>query len=314
MRIVTTMALMFLIASYIMPLGTAADEGHLAVMTEEKADEEENEDDRRRADPTVRVDHSSVPDLPIEFITDTFAEIDSQSLISRRHSGDVQVLAVTEENLLHELNADNTIKTLSDNQISQSDNTLFDRSVYDYSDLREMTQLIADTESQEASERKSEAEQSSDETSERKSESEQSSDSTSEGKSESEQSSDTRVDTDSDTDSEPPAATEKEEVRKVKARVTAYAPFDNQSGICNDGNPNVTSTGQKPGPAIIAVDPAKIPYGTKLKIEGFSRTFIAGDTGGALRRYQGVAIDVFFETYREAIRFGVQYLEVEIIG
>lgn len=100
----------------------------------------------------------------------------------------------------------------------------------------------------------------------------------------------------------------------VKAKVTAYAPFDNQSGICSDGNPASTSTGQRPGPTIVAVDPKKIPYGTKLKIQGFDRVFVAGDTGGALRRYDGYAIDVFFETHAQAMRFGVQYLQVEILG
>lgn len=102
--------------------------------------------------------------------------------------------------------------------------------------------------------------------------------------------------------------------RVVKAKVTAYAPFDNQSGICSDGNPASTSTGQRPGPTIVAVDPKKIPYGTKLKIQGFDRVFVAGDTGGALRRYDGYAIDVFFESHAQAMRFGVQYLQVEIIG
>lgn len=98
------------------------------------------------------------------------------------------------------------------------------------------------------------------------------------------------------------------------ARVTAYAPFDNQSGICNDGNPNSTSTGQRPGPSIVAVDPKKIPYGTKLKIKGFNRIFTAGDTGSSLRRYDGIAIDVYFDTYKETRRFGVQYLEIEILN
>jgi len=102
------------------------------------------------------------------------------------------------------------------------------------------------------------------------------------------------------------------EKEKVIARVTAYAPFDNRSGMCNDGNPNVTSRGYRPSRAYAAVDPEKIAYDTKLNIPGYGEV-IAGDTGGALRSYEGIAIDVFMDTYEEAIAWGVQYLEIEIM-
>lgn len=99
--------------------------------------------------------------------------------------------------------------------------------------------------------------------------------------------------------------------RVITARVTAYAPFDNKSGMCADSDPSVTSIGLKPGKEYIAVDPKKIPYGTKVIIPGYGEVE-AGDTGGALRAYDGVAIDVFMDTYEEAIQWGVQYLEVEV--
>lgn len=97
----------------------------------------------------------------------------------------------------------------------------------------------------------------------------------------------------------------------VTARVTAYAPFDNQSGLCADGTPSTTSVGHLPSSAFIAVDPSLIPYGTKVYIPGYGLT-TAGDTGGALRSYNGYAIDVFMDTYEEAMDFGIQYLEVRI--
>ena len=99
----------------------------------------------------------------------------------------------------------------------------------------------------------------------------------------------------------------------ITARVTAYAPFDNQSGICADDNPNSTSTGKVPGPSYAAADPARLPYGTRLNVPGYGIVEIQ-DTGGALRTYEGIAIDLYFETYDEAMRWGVQYLEVEILG
>lgn len=97
----------------------------------------------------------------------------------------------------------------------------------------------------------------------------------------------------------------------VLARVTAYAPFDNRSGICNDGDPTNTSTGRSPGREYAAADPQKLPYGTKLEIPGYGTVEIQ-DTGGALRSYEGIAIDVYFDSYEEAMEWGVQYLEIEI--
>ena len=97
----------------------------------------------------------------------------------------------------------------------------------------------------------------------------------------------------------------------VLARVTAYAPFDNKSGICNDGDPTNTSTGRSPGREYAAADPQKLPYGTKLEIPGYGTVEIQ-DTGGALRSYEGIAIDVYFDSYEEAMEWGVQYLEIEI--
>ena len=98
----------------------------------------------------------------------------------------------------------------------------------------------------------------------------------------------------------------------ILARVTAYAPFDNKSGICNDGDPSNTSTGKFPGPEYAAADPARLPYGTRLEIPGYG-TVEVQDTGGALRSYEGIAIDVYFDTYDEAMEWGVQYLEVEVL-
>ena len=96
------------------------------------------------------------------------------------------------------------------------------------------------------------------------------------------------------------------------ARITMYSPHDDRNGINSEGDPNITATGMQSGPTVAAVDPEKIPYGTRFKIEGFDRTFIAGDTGSALRNYDGVAIDVYTESFDDAMEFGVQYREVKI--
>ena len=101
-------------------------------------------------------------------------------------------------------------------------------------------------------------------------------------------------------------------ITPIAARVTAYSPFDNQSGMCADEDPSVTSTGVRPGPMYIAVDPKRIPYGSRVYIPGYGMA-IAADTGGALRRYRGVAIDVYKETYREMRQWGKQYLTVVLV-
>ena len=87
-------------------------------------------------------------------------------------------------------------------------------------------------------------------------------------------------------------------------QVTAYSPYDNVSGMCNDGNPNVTATGTKPRPGTIAVDPNVIPYGSKIIIiyeDGTVEYGIAEDCGGLIK---GIVIDIFRQTYKEAVEHG----------
>lgn len=54
-----------------------------------------------------------------------------------------------------------------------------------------------------------------------------------------------------------------------------------------------TSIGLKAGYGIIAVDPKKIPYWTRVCIPRYGIA-IAGDTGGAMRSYSGLLIDLGF--------------------
>jgi 3D (Asp-Asp-Asp) domain-containing protein len=56
-----------------------------------------------------------------------------------------------------------------------------------------------------------------------------------------------------------------------------------------------TSIGMKAGYGVIAVDPKKIPYHTKVCIPGYGIA-VAGDTGGAMRSYRGLLIDLGFNS------------------
>ncbi len=99
----------------------------------------------------------------------------------------------------------------------------------------------------------------------------------------------------------------------IKAIVTAYAPYDNKSGMCNDGTPDTTATNTKPKFGTLAADPTRIPYGTKLYIPGYGLGIVE-DTGSILRNDKNnIRIDVFMETYEEAIKWGKKEIIVYII-
>lgn len=90
-------------------------------------------------------------------------------------------------------------------------------------------------------------------------------------------------------------------------KLTAYCPCSKCCGKWADG---ITSTGTTAVQGkTIAVDPGVIPYGTEVIING--NTYIAEDCGGAIK---GNRIDVYFDSHSEALKFGVQYADVYIIG
>lgn len=106
---------------------------------------------------------------------------------------------------------------------------------------------------------------------------------------------------------------ENEQLRTIRAKLTAYSPLDNVDGRQAQGDPTKTSRGYTVGRGIAAVDPKKIPYGTILEIPDYG-IVECQDTGGALRRdNQNIRIDLFHETYKDAINFGVQDKEIKII-
>ncbi|WP_232219593.1 3D domain-containing protein [Carnobacterium pleistocenium] len=63
-------------------------------------------------------------------------------------------------------------------------------------------------------------------------------------------------------------------------------------------------------PMVIAVDPRVIPLGSTVEIPGYG-TFIAGDTGGAIK---GNRIDIHFSTVQQAINFGRKTMTINILN
>jgi len=84
---------------------------------------------------------------------------------------------------------------------------------------------------------------------------------------------------------------------------TAYSPY------CCPGVDHITATGVHAGYGVVAVDPAVIPLGSRLYIEGYGYA-LAGDTGS---RIKGLRIDLGFDTRRQAIQFGRRPVRVYIV-
>lgn len=63
-------------------------------------------------------------------------------------------------------------------------------------------------------------------------------------------------------------------------------------------------------PMVIAVDPRVIPLGSIVEIPGYG-TFIAGDTGGAIK---GNKIDIHFTTVQQANNFGRKTITINILN
>ena len=70
-----------------------------------------------------------------------------------------------------------------------------------------------------------------------------------------------------------------------------------------------TATGTWPSRGTVAVDPRVIPLGTELHIEGYGPA-VAADTGGDIK---GQRIDLYMESYEEAIQFGRRQVLIEVL-
>lgn len=87
---------------------------------------------------------------------------------------------------------------------------------------------------------------------------------------------------------------------------TAYCPCEICCGKWSGGN---TKSGTKPKAGrTIAVDPKVIPLGSTVLVNG--KKYIAEDTGSAIN---GKVIDIFFNTHEEALKWGRQKVQVEVI-
>lgn len=94
--------------------------------------------------------------------------------------------------------------------------------------------------------------------------------------------------------------------RSLMMYASAYDPGPRSCGRWATGR---TACGMRAGRGVVAVDPRVIRLGTHLYVEGYGYC-VAGDTGGAIK---GLRIDLGFNTYSEAIRYGRKRVRVYIL-
>ncbi len=110
----------------------------------------------------------------------------------------------------------------------------------------------------------------------------------------------TATETTTETTTEPPR-----NIMTVTA--TAYCPCVKCCGKWSDG---ITASGVKAkANHTIAVDRKVIPLGTHIIYNG--KEYVAEDTGGAIK---GNKIDIYFDSHEEALEFGRQTIEIEVLS
>lgn len=109
----------------------------------------------------------------------------------------------------------------------------------------------------------------------------------------------TTTETVTETTTEPPNKT-------MTVIATAYCPCERCCGKWADG---ITASGVKAkANRTIAVDKNIIPLGTSVIIN--DKIYVAEDTGSAIK---GNKIDIYFDSHEQALEFGRQTIEIEVL-
>ena len=108
------------------------------------------------------------------------------------------------------------------------------------------------------------------------------------------------------------ALTERKNVLKTSRGTFRYRKVINMNASAYSPSSkwgNRTASGIPAKYGVVAVDPKVIPLGTRLYVEGYGPA-LAADTGGAIK---GHKIDLFYESYFQAMFFGRKKLDVYIL-
>lgn len=93
-------------------------------------------------------------------------------------------------------------------------------------------------------------------------------------------------------------------VERRVMKITAYTARD--KGMNGKG---ITANGEKALDGQTIAADSSIPFGTEIYIPALGKMFTVTDRGGAIH---GDRLDLFMESKRDAMKFGVQELEVVI--
>ncbi|MBS4216065.1 MULTISPECIES: 3D domain-containing protein [Neobacillus] len=97
------------------------------------------------------------------------------------------------------------------------------------------------------------------------------------------------------------------QLKEITVDATAYtASCEGCSGITKTG----IDIKANPNAKVIAVDPAVIPLGSKVYVEGYGEA-IAGDIGGGINGHE---IDVFIPSEQDALKWGRKTITVKILN
>jgi len=93
---------------------------------------------------------------------------------------------------------------------------------------------------------------------------------------------------------------------------TAYASLDPNAkeGMCYEGDPRITASGEPVVPGVTVAAGKDLPFGTELYICGIGKRIVQ-DRGAAISRGH---IDIAVKTQAEATRFGRRHVLVKILN
>jgi 3D (Asp-Asp-Asp) domain-containing protein len=96
-----------------------------------------------------------------------------------------------------------------------------------------------------------------------------------------------------------------ENLEPIMMKATAYTKSKSEGTY-----KGITKSGVRVSRGMVAVDPNRIPLGTKLYVEGYGHA-IACDIGGDIKHDR---IDLYMDTKKEAFEFGRQNVRVWILS
>jgi 3D (Asp-Asp-Asp) domain-containing protein len=101
----------------------------------------------------------------------------------------------------------------------------------------------------------------------------------------------------------------KEEIKVDKQIMVAATAYTAECEGCSGTTKTGINLRENPDEKVIAVDPAIIPLGSKVYVEGYGYA-VAGDIGGGI---DGHEIDIFLSEEKDAVEWGRQQVKVAIV-